>query len=514
MEKSELPDKRSNGIYYTPEDLAKFLVSRLLTKSTRTVLDPAYGNGALLLAAEAHYREFNSKSEKLDLFGCDIHPDKKRVLHIPKKNLKKIDFFKLPLPNKYDLIFTNPPYIRHHNQNGNLIKRYKESLKEINFLSNTADLWAYFLIKSTLHLKSNGSIGAILPWSFIQADYSQKIRGWLLDKFKHIELLALNNDYFESAQERIVILWLKEYGNQCNSIKVAFNKDFNSSFKFSSITEKDWTAQKLISIKSRTVDTIFQKLTKDYGFDTFEKYAICRIGIVTGANKYFIAGLNEVKKYGFKTDHLIPIITSSKELPEYIANGKENLKNLIVLNETNAIKFEDFIKKGISQGFDKRAHSRLRHPWYSINPGVIPEAFFPYRISRIPYMVLNHENIQCLNSVHRIYFKNLSRVETCWLHVSILSVYSQLSLAIHAKTYGRGMMKIEPGGLNKISVYVSSDPSVTPIYQKVVDLLKMNQKDKAVQIATKFINMKLKIDDKLFQLTFKSLEKITNDRNR
>ena len=43
---------KKNGIYYTPSNLAEFLAKPLLNDKNIKILDPAYGEGALLLAAE------------------------------------------------------------------------------------------------------------------------------------------------------------------------------------------------------------------------------------------------------------------------------------------------------------------------------------------------------------------------------------------------------------------------------------------------------------------------------
>jgi hypothetical protein len=74
-------------------------------------------------------------------------------------------------------------------------------------------------------LKNGGSIGAIFPWAFLQADYAQPVRKLLAEKFESIEYSALSGKYFEDAQERVVLVWLKNYGNPCNSINFFAGKE-------------------------------------------------------------------------------------------------------------------------------------------------------------------------------------------------------------------------------------------------------------------------------------------------
>jgi type I restriction-modification system DNA methylase subunit len=79
---------RKHGIYYTPSVLADYLAAPLITDAGVKILDPAYGEGALLLAAERQYhRKFPNSS--LHLFGCDIKPVNGLLRHLPEANLKK-----------------------------------------------------------------------------------------------------------------------------------------------------------------------------------------------------------------------------------------------------------------------------------------------------------------------------------------------------------------------------------------------------------------------------------------
>ncbi len=137
MENSESTlDKRKNGIYYTPEKLAKYLAEPLIDGSTMRVFDPAYGEGALLLAAESIFKEKFVTNETLELFGTDIHPINGLLSHLPEANLKQQDFFNLEYNLKFDTILSNPPYVRHQSQSRELIKEYRKRFDELQFLSN------------------------------------------------------------------------------------------------------------------------------------------------------------------------------------------------------------------------------------------------------------------------------------------------------------------------------------------------------------------------------------------
>ena len=232
---------------------------------------------------------------------------------MPTSYLFKLDFFDYPIENKFDVILMNPPFVRHHLVDDEKRNKYQKSIVGTFRLKRTSDLWAYFLVKSSLHLKKGGSIGAILPWSFLQAEYAQEIRMWLSDKFKEIQILALNPEYFNGAQERIVLLWLKNYGSAVKSIKISFSQHLSEALRYCDITREQWMAQSIIFSNDYDISSILSMYVEDFNFKQFEEFANIKIGVVTGADDFFILGKKDAKKYFLSKKYLVPIFTSSRE---------------------------------------------------------------------------------------------------------------------------------------------------------------------------------------------------------
>jgi len=500
---------KENGRFYTPEILADFLASKLISAKEISVLDPAYGEGSLLLAAEKSFKKINGNSSQLHLFGCDTKPLNGLLKHLPEANLRKLDFFDYPDEKKHDIILTNPPYVRHHLQDIDNIEKYRMNHKGLNIVSVSADLWVYFIIKSVSHLKKGGCIGAVLPWAFLQADYAQPLRVWLSQTFGEIKLLALRNKYFVNADERVVLVWLRNYGEACKDVQIGFAKEIMESVSYSKISLDEWKADRVLSNGTKEVNSIIATCKDKFSFVEFQNYATIRIGVVTGANNYFIASPEKAKALQIKKRNLLPILTNAKEFPEFIKNGPKNLNRLIFIKKKDYPLYRSFIGKGIAKKYHLREHSKGRTPWYQVKLGIVPDAFFPYRITKIPYLIKNSSKIQSNNSVHRVYFNSLSDSEFKWIFVSMLSIYSQLSIEMHAKTYGRGILKIEPKTLKKMLVIKKNDMVINSIYEKILLLLSNGEKLSAVKIATEFINSELNIPAELFiraEIAFNNLQ--------
>jgi adenine-specific DNA methylase len=512
METEIICENKKNGIFYTPNPLAKFLVNPLIKNSKQTIFDPAYGDGALLVAAEEALRmRIKGKNSRFQIYGCDRQPVNGRLTHLPRPNLVKQNFFDYSMKNKYDVIIMNPPYIRHHLLSNKDRGKYHELISSRCDIKLTSDLWAYFLIKSVGHLKKTGSIGAILPWGFLQADYAQKIRVWLLDHFEEIKILALSSEYFNGTEERVLLVWLKNYGRKTNSIKISFSKKLEENMTYMELNKKGWQSSPVIVSDHYDIETIIQRYINEYNFIRFGEIAKVRIGVVTGADKFFILPESEAKNKCFPDDQLIPILSSSKEFSDFYLNGKDPLKRLIVFSKKNHDYETNYIKEGEKQGFHLRAHSLLRTPWYNINVGDTPDAFFPYRMTNIPYLMFNNQ-AQCTNSIHRIYFGNLSENEKKWIQVSLLSVPGQLSIERYSKTYGRGVLKTEPEALKNSIVYLSHDPDVNRIYNHVSKLVSLNRKYDSMMMATTFLNKKLNINHAHSDSAVSALMELQNRR--
>ncbi len=75
-----------------------------------------------------------------------------------------------------------------------------------------------------------------------------------------------------------------------------------------------------------------------------------------------------------------------------------------------------------------------------------------------------------------------------------MSIPGQLAIETYSKTYGRGVLKIEPGALKNSIVYLGNDFPVNTIYDKISELISSGDKFEAMMTATEFLNKRLKID--------------------
>ncbi len=514
MGKKALPDNRRNGIYYTPSLLARKLVEPLITGPKLRIIDPAFGKGALLLAAEQVLREKHQSRKRINLFGCDLSPLSNRTQHLPASNLSKCDFLDYAGKGKFDVVLMNPPYVRHHYLKKDTLDHYQNMIEDIFPLKRTSDLWAYFIVKATAHLKNKGSIGAILPWSFLQADYSVDLRKWLTRLFRDIKILALGNDLFNDAQERVVLVWMKGHGSPNRKLSIGTASTLTEHVRYHSISKECFTRDRVSLSFSYDSSEVVKRYKSQYGFDNFGKYANVSIGVVTGANSFFIKHEDELNTMSLGTNGTMPILTNGAQLRGFSIDGNIPDRQLILITRQNAVHFKNHIEYGEAEGYHLRSHSQRREPWYMVRTGDIPDAFFPYRVSLIPYLVLNNKNILCTNSIHRIFFKNITPTQKKWIQLSLLSIPGQLSIEANSKVYGSGVLKIEPSSLRKAICYSSRDRSIAGVYNQASKLLQGNDRREAVKVATEFIEKSLGIDRQLSIQAKTAYEELLSSRTK
>lgn len=483
-----------NGIFYTPKDLAFELTKELpnLFQESRqlSVFDPSCGEGSLLHAVQSVFQKRN----QLEVSGCDLfYPqngyDKEKWGFIHG------NFFDVEIDHKFDLIVSNPPYI----QFGRIKEKKRKELSQIysRQLSSrkNSDIWVYFLLKSIEQLKHSGTLAAILPWSFVEAQYSSVLRKWMGVRFKEIKILILKKMHFQGTTKRVLLLWATGYKEKPEKKSISISKSLGVAHSFMDLSEDTWNSQNLFSGTNESSSDILLK-AKEFGFITLDSVSKIDIGIVTGANKFFILERELARSKGFSKQSTLPIVTSTRELNslEYSDRPQKELLRFTPLSKRK----REYLDAGIELNIQERSHCRRRiksGAWYDVRLGKCPDAFFTYRVSKIPFMSLNINGYQCTNSIHRIYFnKDITLDQQKWIAISLLSNIGQLSLESGGRHYGNNILKIEPYALKASLIYMpSKSTSCAKAFTEISEQIIKEEKEKACSLATRFLVEKLNI---------------------
>lgn len=494
-----------NGVYYTPPKLADFLASLTIDEPHQTILDPAYGQCALLIAAYERLKELGVNQPYKQLYGYDIQPLNNCKLitknKLDENKLIKMDFFDTDNKYKFDIILMNPPFVRHHNISNIQLNKIQKVMKD-NKLPKTSDLWAYFLLYSLNYLKKDGNIAAILPWSFIQSDYAKILRKELYNKFETLDILIIGKHMFNHAQERILVFSGKKFGNITKNIYMSYSFDVPKMHVASNnITADNWLDTPIHQIFSTDSQIKLKQISNNINYKTLNSFADIKIGTVTGANSFFIIDDKTVKKLNID-DHLTkPIITKASELKNLTINKDTKHNNLLIIPPNIELpkSLKGYIKNAEREKLQCRYHTKKRYPWYSISLPKIPDAFIPYMLKEIPFITRNNKNILSTNSIHQIFFKDgINKEMIKWIQFSFFSSITQLSVELSCKTYGGGVLKLEPSGVKKILVYSGNGQKFPNRLNREIEvLLKKGNKEKVNEFVDSWMinNLNIPKDD-------------------
>lgn len=211
---------KATGATYTSAELASFLAGEILSQTDFTeaplrVLDPAVGEGELLLALLRQFRQpveiygFDTNSEALVIARARIE-DEFPGVRVHFKAGCFLDYVlnttsrdMMDVPDTFDLIIANPPYVRTQVLGAEKAKRLA---KHFN-LSGRVDLYHAFVMAMSRILTPKGTIGFIVPNSFMRTKGGAAVRAGLRLEFNLKRVIDLGDTkLFDAAVLPAVII--------------------------------------------------------------------------------------------------------------------------------------------------------------------------------------------------------------------------------------------------------------------------------------------------------------------
>jgi adenine-specific DNA-methyltransferase len=191
-----LVERKSTGAHYTPEALSKFVAENLLKswagKDRNTfvkVLDPAVGDGQLIKSLLKLLSEKGYSNIQVSVFDTDIEAIKhcKESLQSDYPAVKFTffhndfveDFLLKKRKRKYDLIISNPPYVRAQELGATISQGLA---REFN-LSGSLDLSHAFILAIGMSLNKSSKFAVIISNRLLSLKGAWALREYMIDHF-------------------------------------------------------------------------------------------------------------------------------------------------------------------------------------------------------------------------------------------------------------------------------------------------------------------------------------------
>ena len=469
--------QKLRGGYYTPADLATFLVRWIATINPKEVLEPSCGDGVFLDKLAQHLNDpivTGFEINKEEAAKATKRAAESGLSHATVTNTDFLGWAIEALHGNqelFDAILGNPPFIRYQYLPRVFQLRSEEIFSHLDckFTKHT-NAWVPFILASFALLRPGGRLAMVVPAEIIHVMHAGSLRAYLGKHAKRIVVIDPEELWFPGTlQGAVLLLAQKRDGIRDDAEGLGIfpvqgrdfidrnpERIFNTPHPINGKTvEGKWT-RALLDTKTRE---LLDGLLDDRVARRFSDVASVDVGIVTGANKFFLVEDNTVKKYDLGA-WAHPMFGRSAHCPGIIYDDAQHQANAINGNPTNFVWFRDqsvehcpggkaYIQYGERQMLHTRYKCRIRDPWYSVPSVYATEIGMLKRSHTAPRLVLNKLRAFTTDTAYRIKVKVGTANQLVYLFVNPLTA---LSAELEGRHYGGGVLELVPSEIERLLI--------------------------------------------------------------
>ena len=476
---TEREKRRSKGQFWTPDWVADAMVGYALGGGSDHLIDPAVGTGAFLRAA-THYAE--RRGRQIALLGTELHAEILREAcasgELTSEQLCRIevaDFLTWTPGTRFRAIAANPPYIRHHR----LPPATKRLLVSIALrtigrrLDGRTGLHVFFLLRALELLDEGGRLAFILPADTCEGVFAPVLWEWIASRFRIDAVLTFAPEAtpFPQVDTNPVVFFLANLAPReefvwarCRTPGTAALAEWSrSGFRTPSGSDVEWrnrsTAEGVESGLSRPPAAPRHPDDLLLG----DCAAVVR-GIATGANDFFFLTRERVRALELPDDFLRPAIGRTRDAPgsEVSSSTLDDLDRrgrptLLFTPDGRApdqfpTPMRAYLERGESAGYHRRPLISTRRPWYRMERRRPPPLLFAYLGRRNTRFLRNLAGVVPLSNFSCVYPRSDDAEFLNALTASLHHPDTLAGLPFVGKSYGSGAVKVEPRGLERLTI--------------------------------------------------------------
>jgi predicted RNA methylase len=369
------------GQFATPSPLAISLArhAHALMGNTRVrFLDPAIGTGAFYSAL----LDVCKPGDIAEASGIELDPlfaDAARGLWEGHAlNVVHGDFTRLSPPDtRFNLVLTNPPYVRHHHLSGEEKDRLKAQLAQSlqMSISGLAGLYCYFLLHAHDWMEKDGLAVWLIPSEFMDVNYGATVRRYLSERVTLLQIhrfCPTDVQFTDALVSSAVVIFRKAVPPENHTVRFSFGGPIDGPQCEAMVP--------LDVVRSSHKWTQFPATTAVRDRDVLnlgDLFAIKR-GLATGDNGFFILPEDRVQELEIPQAFLRPILPGPRHLTgdvvEALPSGGPDVSPRLFLldcNETeediktNWPRLYEYLQHGKAEKADTAYLAAHRARWYS-----------------------------------------------------------------------------------------------------------------------------------------------------
>lgn len=472
------------GGYYTEPHIARFLVRWASEIDPARVLEPGCGDGAFLAALAAIGCESVSSLTAFEIDPAEAQKAAKRAKSIRGIDSKVVrgDYIEWSLKHlmdgpHFDAAIGNPPFIRYQyldEQSQQMAERLFGAFG-LPFTRHT-NAWVPFVIASLSQLRPGGRLAMVVPSELLHVLHAQSLRDYLVRTCSRVIVIDPQELWFDNALQGVVLLMAEKATAATTSCKLSivpvqgqeFLEDSPASViaKIEPVDARSVSGKWMRVMLTRAERNALDEVAAHPAVGRFSEVAQVDVGIVTGANKFFLVPDDVIRDFGLER-WARPMFGRSEHVRGIIYDAESHAENQKLGLPTNFIHFGDvpfadlpsgarrYIKAGEDEGLHGRYKCRIRKPWYSVPSVRSAPVGMLKRSHDYPRLVLNKAGAFTTDTAYRIV--PAQGVDSERLVYCFVNSATMLTAELEGRHYGGGVLELVPSEIEKLLVPLPED---------------------------------------------------------
>lgn len=484
---TEQTAQKLRGGYYTPPDLAAFIARWISETKPENVLEPSCGDGAFFKAMSDV-----GGFEKTSLLGFELDAgEASKAKHLTSSlglsdvTIRSEDFLGWAIDGletgdtRFDAVVGNPPFIRYQFLPSQFQTRAAAIFDELDLkFTKHTNAWVPFILASMALLRPGGRLAMVVPAEIMHVAHAQSLRSYLGSECRRLVIIDPEELWFEGTLQGAVILMAEKRSSkrqkaQGLGVVPVRGREFVHRSPSQLFAEPQSINGKTVAgkwtralIDSKTRD-LLDDLEGHSEVHRFDQIARVDVGIVTGANKFFLVPDATVDNYGLEK-YAHPMFGRSEHCPGVIYDEHQHAANAKKGSPTNFLWFDDAVgemskraREYISQGEGESLHTRykcrIRTPWFKVPSVYSTEIGMLKRSHDTPRLILNRIGAYTTDTAYRIRTRETDSERLVGCFINPLTA---LSAELEGRHYGGGVLELVPSEIERLLIPLPSKATV------------------------------------------------------
>lgn len=384
------------------------------------------------------------------------------------------DFTKQKAPAKrFNLVLTNPPYVRHHHLEADQKERLKAQLaRSLHMdISGLAGLYCYFLLQCHDWMEEQGLAIWLIPSEFMDVNYGATLRRYLAERVTllHIHRFCPTDVQFTDALvSSAVVVFRKAVPTPEHRVRFSFAGPIESP-----------TTEALVPLDVLRHSRKWTQFPARTNFENTDEptlgdlFSIKR-GLATGSNGFFILDADQIDEWNIPRQFLKPILPGPRYVTADIIdahpNGDPAVSPRIYLLDCSVPeariekrwpRFYAYLQKGREEKIAASYLASHRAPWYSQEQRPPAPFLCTYmgraRNGKHPFRFIWNRSQATAHNVYLMLYPKIRLQEALNNHPELaarvfeaLRTITPSQFISEGRVYGGGLHKVEPKELAQI----------------------------------------------------------------